>query len=277
MRTLVQPGPVAPDRWVVAGGAPRELRFELRPGMTLHEAVTAPLVAAGFEAGSVAINGGAFSPFRYVRPGPPDGPAHVAYFTAPLAPEGVTQLERAALTFGFADGAPFLHCHAVWVEPDGAVRGGHILPKETVVVAPGLVTAWGLREARIETGFDAETNFTLFGVTGGGTGDALVARVRPNVDICGAVEDIARSAGWREATVRGSVGSLVGVRFADGREVEDYATEVLVRSGAVRDGRAVLDLAVADMAGNVHQGVLARGDNAVLITFDLLLTRGLDA
>lgn len=275
MRTLVQPGPLGFPRVEMAGGAVETLSFPLRTGVTLHEAVTGPLVAAGFQGGTVVIEGGALDPFRYVMPGPPDDASHVAYFTAPRAPVGVTRLERANLTFGWAEGAPFLHCHAVWVEPDGSRRGGHILPRESVVVESGGVSAWGFPDVRVETGFDAETNFTLFGVKGGAVSgaSAVMARVRPNVDVTLAVEEIAAACGWSDAVVRGSLGSLVGASFADGRVVGDLATEVLVRSGRVRAGRAEVDLAVVDMAGGVHEGVLARGGNGVLITFDLVVGR----
>ena len=45
----------------------------------------------------------------------------------------------------------------------------------------------------------------------------------------------------------------------------------MVRRGALRDGVAELEMLVADMQGNVHEGLLVRGDNPVLITFDLML------
>lgn len=274
MRTLVQPGPVAPVRIDARGGEAETLSFALAPGLTLHDAVAGPMAAAGFQGGTVEVRGGVLNPFRYVMPGPPDDQTHVAYFTVPRAPAGDTRLERANLTFGWAEGAPFLHCHAVWIEPDGARRGGHILPRETVLAAPAAAQAWGFRDVRVETGFDAETNFTLFGVAGADRdGRAVAARVKPNLDITEAMEAMARARGWADATVRGSLGSLVGARFADGRVVPDLATEVLVRDGLVRGGVAMLDLAVVDMAGAVHEGRLARGQNAVLITFDLVVER----
>jgi hypothetical protein len=55
--------------------------------------------------------------------------------------------------------------------------------------------------------------------------------------------------------------------------VPDNATEVLVRNGHVRNGRAALDLLVVDGQGHVHEGWLERGENPVCITFDLLMTR----
>jgi hypothetical protein len=85
------------------------------------------------------------------------------------------------------------------------------------------------------------------------------------------VEAIARQHQMPNATIRGTLGSLVGTCFADGRTVADHATEVLVREGVVANGVATLDLLVVDMRGTVHGGILARGKNAVCITADLVL------
>ena len=139
------------------------------------------------------------------------------------------------------------------------------------------VEAWGFDRLRIETSEDAETNFTLFqpsGETVDGA-NAVLARVRPNQDITLAVELVARTHGIDDATIVGSVGSLVGTRFDDGRDVTDHATEVLVTDGVIRDGIATLNVMSVDMAGQVQQGRLARGENPVCITFDLVLMRDL--
>jgi predicted DNA-binding protein with PD1-like motif len=273
MRRLVQPGPVHPSRIVSFRGKPLSLGFVAQPGSTLNEALTAPLVAAGWQSGTLSFAGLAVDPFRYVMPGPADDGSHVAYFSAPRAPVGMSRIERGNATFGWAGGQPFVHCHAAWTEPDGARRGGHILPHETVVASETTVWAWGCADVRSETAFDAETNFTLFQPTGRSWEGArgVVARVRPNEDITSAVEAIARTHGMPDAIIRGSLGSLVGARFTDGRSVTDDATEVLVREGRVQGGLAELDLIVVDMGGRVHEGRLARGENAVLITFDLVL------
>ena len=253
-------------------GIVRELRYTLAPGATLNEAVTAPLVEAGFQAATVSFGGAVLAPFSFVMPGPPDGSAHVAYFTAAVSPPGETRIEQANATFGWADGKPFIHCHAAWTEADGRRRGGHILPAETRVAAAAEVVAWGFTDARIETAPDSETNFTLFQPRGSAAGQAVLARVKPNEDIVAAVERIAAAAGFADATVRGSLGSLIGASFTDGRTLDDIATEVLVRRGTVREGRADLDLLVVDMQGNVHGGRLERGGNPVCITFDVVLT-----
>lgn len=276
MRTLLQPGPEHPDRIDTVRGHARALRYTLPAGLTLNEAVTAPLVAAGFQAAVVRIGSAVLAPFSFVMPGPPDGPAHVAYFTAAVSPPSETVLEQARCTFGFNGDAPMIHCHAAWMEADGRRRGGHILPHETRLAAPAEAVAWGFADARIATAADAETNFTLFQIAaadGPAQGQpAILARVRPNQDILTAIERIAADHGLMDATIQGSLGSLIGARFADGTGVDDYATEVVVERGAVRGGTAELDLLVVDMQGAVHRGRLMRGENPVLITFDLVLT-----
>jgi predicted DNA-binding protein with PD1-like motif len=247
----------------------------LAVGGSLLEAATKPLVDAGWRGGTLSFAGAAFEPFRYVMPGPPDDASHVAYFSAPRAPAGVTRIEQANATFGWHDGKPFLHCHAVWTEADGARRGGHILPAEAIVVAPGMVHAWGFTDIAIETSQDLETNFRLLQPSGASQPDApaVIARVRPNEDVVTAVEAIARAHHIPDATIRGSLGSLIGAQFENGTSVPDDATEVLIRMGRITAGVADIDLLAVDSRGHVHQGRLERGANPVCITFDLVLTR----
>ncbi len=267
IRSLRQPGPVHPNRIDCYPGNVVPLRYTLVPGLTLNEAITVPLVEAGFQSGTVVFRNAALNPFRYVMPGPADDASHVAYFSTPRAPAGTTRIEQANATFGWAEGKPFIHCHAVWVEPDGRRRGGHILPSETIVAAGTDVQAWGFRDVRIETQLDPETNFTLFQPSGAGAGLGCVVRVKPNQDITTALETI----GIRNGVVRGSLGSLIGARFTEGAGVDDHATEVLVREGTIRNGVAALDLLVVDMQGEVHQGCLQRGATPICITVDLFV------
>jgi predicted DNA-binding protein with PD1-like motif len=271
--SLRQPGPVHPTRIDCFRGDVYPLHFDLKPGLTLNEAITSPLIDAGFGCGTVTFRGTELNPFRYVMPGAADDDRHVAYFTAPRTPFGTTRIEQANATFGWADGKPLVHCHAAWTEACGSRRGGHILPLETIVVEPGEATAWGFRDLSLEARFDPETNFTLLQPSGTtrATGAGLVARVKPNEDIVTALETIARRHGIANAVVRGSLGSLIGARFTQGDLVHDHATEVLVREGNIRDGKAALNLLVVDMQGQVHEGWLQRGENPVCITFDIVL------
>jgi len=64
---------------------------------------------------------------------------------------------------------------------------------------------------------------------------------------------------------------LIGASFTHGGHVNDHATEVLVRQGHIKNGKAALDLLVVDMQGHVHEGWLRHGENPVCITFDLIL------
>ena len=273
MRRLLQPGPVHPDRIDSVRAEPVPLRFQLRPGLTLNQALTAALVEAGCQSAALTFQGGGMEPLRYVRPAASPDASHVAWFSATHAPQGKCVIEQANATFGWAGGEPSVHCHAVWLEPDGKRRGGHILPHDSVIADATEVTAWGFTAARIEAIPDNETNFTLFQVSGQSSpaARAVVARIKPNEDILTAIETIARRHGIADGTIRGSLGSLVGACFDGGRQVDDDATEVLVRQGMLSDGRASLDMLVVDMRGHVHEGWLARGGNPVCITFDVVV------
>ena len=275
MRRLVQPGPVHPERIESFEGRSRRLEFSLQAGLTLNEALTRPLVAAGMKSAVIVFEGGVLGPFSYVMPGPPTDDAHIAYFIAPRSPTGETVVEIANATFGWRDGEPFVHCHGAWIEEGVHRRGGHMLPHETSIARSTMVHAWALTDIAIEADPDPETNFPLFHpvpTRAATEGDrTIVARIRPNEDITLAIEAIARRHHMPTAIVRGSLGSLVGAHFDDGGRVTDHATEVLVRSGHVHDGVAVLDMLVVDMQGLVHEGRLVRGDNPVCITFELVL------
>jgi predicted DNA-binding protein with PD1-like motif len=276
MRTLIQPGPTHPERIESYEGRGRRLEFSLQAGASLNDALTQPLLTAGMQCAALVFEGGALGPFSYVMPGPPDGPNHVAYFSAPCSPHGETVVEIANATFGWRDDVPFVHCHGAWIEQGTQRRGGHMLPHETIVARATTVHAWAVSDVVVRAEPDEETNFTLFHPTPNAAvayaGDrTIVARIRPNEDITLAIEAIARRHQMHNAIVRGSLGSLIGARFTNGTNVADHATEVLVRSGHVHNGEAVLDMLVVDMQGHLHEGRLVRCDNPVCITFELVL------
>jgi predicted DNA-binding protein with PD1-like motif len=276
MRFLTQPGPVAAERIESFACDGREMSFRLQPGLSLNEALTRPLVAARMQSAALRFESSVLAPFVYVVPAQPRDELHVAYFSEPRTP-GESLVEIATATFGWRDGAPFVHCHGAWTEPGGRRGGGHMMPQETFVHTATEVRAWAFADLRIAAEPDPETNFTLFHplASGRAGGRFVVARIRPNEDICAALEEICLRHGIREAAVRGSLGSLVGARFADGGAVQDHATEVLVRDGWVRadagELRAALNMLVVDMQGTVHEGWLMRGENPVCITFELVL------
>lgn len=277
VRHLKQPGPPAPERVESAVGRCATLDFTLEPGRTLHAAVTTPLLAAGFNAAQVEMSGGAFGPFTYVMPAAAHDDAHAAWYSAPVTPAGESRIEAGCITFGRKEGAPLLHCHAVWREADGSRHGGHVMPQDTVVAAPVTARAYGTADVATLATFDPETRFILFAPRALRAPEAgpriAFARVRPNTDIGAALVELCRRHGFAAGRVRGSVGSLIGARFADGSSVADHATELFVRDGRIAPDRqghlaATLDIALVGLSGVLAEGRIA-GDHPVCITFEL--------
>ncbi|MGO4448336.1 DUF296 domain-containing protein [Phyllobacterium sp. TAF24] len=279
-RRLHQPGPAEVERFESFAGIGRTFSFDLEPGLSINEAITRPLVAANMRAAALVIEGGAFAPFHYLMPALSTDNLHAAWYSDTFSPAGETRLERGNVTFGERDGAPFIHCHATWIEPDGRRCAGHILPHETIISQPIRTTVWGVEEIRMVSEPDAETAFTIFHpvpfkqpssiATGPRT---IIARVRPNEDIIDAVEAICRKHGFAGAHFRGGVGSLIGARYLDGTRVDDIATEVFITGGFISaDSSATrLEITMVDTRGSITSGTLVRGDNPVCITFELCL------
>ena len=147
------------------------------------------------------MQGGALGPFAYVMPALSKTGANAAFYSDTFRPAGITRLQTGAMTLGQRDGAPFFHCHALWVEADGRAGGGHILPEETVVAEPFAVEAFGIDGAMFVAEPDPETNFKLFGPVAGATAAAettsraFALRLRPNQDFAGALETFCRERG----------------------------------------------------------------------------------
>lgn len=284
MRRIQQPGPETPGRiqWAECHG----LRFPLtmQPGLTLLEAVRRGFAAAGFVSGTVKLDGLSLSPFAYVMPALSQTPEHAAFYSDTFRPVGVARIEVGAMTFGLRDGAPFFHAHALWIEGDGRRSGGHILPDETMVAEAITLEAVGLDGAAFLGEVDPETHFKLFGPRPaeplGATreGRFFAMRVKPNIDFCGALEDFCAERGIGRATIHGGVGSTIGARFEEGGIVENFATEVAITGGAIVDDgggpEAQIDVALVDYTGAMAAGRYRRGDNPVLMTFELVLEVG---
>jgi predicted DNA-binding protein with PD1-like motif len=282
MRSIVQPGPPAPERiqWVAARG--RAFSFTLQAGVPLLEAARRGFVASGFAGGALRWKGGALGPFAYVMPALSKTGENAAFYSDSFRPAGITRLKLATMTLGARDGAAFFHCHGLWTEAGGRINGGHILPEETVVAEPFAVEAFGIDGAAFTAEPDPETNFKLFGpvpsMAAGveTTSRAFALRLRPNQDFAGALEAFCGERGIMRARLHGGVGSTIGARFTDGRIVEPFATELAVSSGTIVAGaggalEAELDIALVDYLGGIAEGRLTRGDNPVLMTMELVL------
>ncbi len=280
-RRIAQPGPALEPR-VIAVPARATLReFSLAPGDILLDALHHAL---GDCSGAVLhLQGGAFGPFHYVMPALCATSEHAAFYSPVFTPEGATTIEAARITYGLRDGAPWLHCHGFWVEPDGRRNGGHVIPDLTRVAEAINVCAWTLDGAAFVARHDPETNFTLLApeptATPAGSPNAYAIRLRPNQDICGALEDFCTAHGIASATIGGGVASIIGAVFDDGRVCTPFATEIFIQHGTIARNasgqmEAALDIGLVNYQGDLTQGRLQRGANPVLMTVELvLLTR----
>ncbi len=282
MRAILHPGLVSAQRVQVLPAYARVLSVLLKPGLSLLDAVTQAL-PAGATSAVLRLHGGALFPLAYAMPALSTTPEHAVYFSPRLEASGLCQLETASITYGQRDGQPWLHCHAVWTEPGGTRRCGHVLPDQAMVCAPIEASACLLDGAQFHVAPDGETHFSLFQPVAiaalqleGVARNSLVVQLRPNVDVCNAIEAICREHGIVKATIAGGVGSTVGAAFDDGSVVEPFVTEVLIRSGRVTTDdtgqlRADIDVSLVDYLGGMAQGRLLRGANPVLVTFELVL------
>lgn len=282
-RTVRHPGQPDPVRIVSLEAPALRHSFTLQAGRSLRDAMSIPLSEVGLDGGTVRFENLRVGPLHFLMPALAVDDQHAAFYSDPHSMEEGTLIEYAVATYGRKDGEAFVHCHAVWRGRDGERQGGHLMMDKTIVAESGQAQAWGVHDATMATKYDPETNFTLFHPTR--LGDAapaaaagkrvVLARIRPDEDLTMAVEDACRSHGIANAIIRGSVGSIIGADFEDGRVLEDRATEILVRSGEVKDGphglRARLEIGLINPQGQVCEGVLARGRNPVLICFELVL------
>ncbi len=274
-RTIVHPGPTAPERFAAAPCRVEKRKITLNPGQSMNDVAASALKDIGYSGGYIRIRNARVNPLRYVIPAAsPDG-AHAAWYSDTYAPDGVAVIEDAGLVVGQRDGAPFFHCHGIWRTADGQRRMGHLLPLESQLAEPAEVEAWGISGAVFDVRDDPETNFRLFmpvpmqgGTISGVRG--FICRVRPNEEIGEVIETLCRRHNLRNATVHG-VGSVVGAVFEDAPEVTSFATEVLITRGEVRDGQCRLRIAIVDIDGAIAEGTLSPAANPVCVTFEIVV------
>lgn len=273
--TLAHPGPRHPVRREVVQTPLTPVGGQLQPGETVMAGVARIFAEAGCRAGVVTLDGGTCAPFHYVLPALSHDHEHAAWYSSTLAPEAGARFVAATATFGERDGAVFLHCHGLWDVGEGRPRMGHVLPFDSIVVEPVTVRGHGSLSAIWQSVLDIETNFTLFSAQGDGCrGDGVYLRLRPDEDVCTAVEQTCVEFGIEKARIHG-LGSIYMPVFEDGRQVRCIATEVAIQEGVVVAGphgvRALVDAAVVDVDGEVYTGRLKKGQNPVGVTFELLV------
>ena len=288
MRPIQHPGPAAARRLDVVPARITRCAVTLAAGQPLLAAVAQALAPHGTRSAVLTLHGGRLWPLAFVLPALAKTTEHAVYFSDRFEADGPVTLGFAAVTFGQHNDRPWLHCHALWTAADGTRHCGHLLPDEAMLATPMAATAWLLDGAEFQVVTDVETRFSLFKPVAcaaatplphpalAAARPALALRLAPNEDVCTALETACRAHGIRQATVCGGVGSTVGAVFDDGRVVQPFVTELLVQRGRVHTGAdgapvAEIDVSLVDHTGGLADGRLARGQNPVLVTFELVL------
>jgi len=293
MRSIQHPGQPDVQRLAAQSVETQAFDLELPAGLSLLETVAQAMAALNTSSAAFRLSGGGFESFSYVMPALSKTPAHAVYFSDTYSVDGPVRLESACVTFGRRDGQPWLHSHAIWIEASGRRHCGHLLPDEIKVSMPIRAQGVACQGATFTVCPDLETNFSLFvplqtqratlglpnqlaPALSDTPAQAYAIRVSPNVDICTTLEQFCNEHRIKHARIQGGVGSTVGAVFDDGRVVEPFVTELLIRQGDINTGadgqvRAALDVSVVDYKGGVSEGRLARGQNPVLVTFELVL------
>lgn len=263
------------------------IRGELPRGEVLVDALWALLQPTGCLAGSAEISWGTLGHLPYVYPALATSGCRAATFSETCHSVGESLLLGGAVTIGRRHGARFAHTHATWLDRNGKLLGGHLLPSAQIGNVPVQVTLRAQHAVELLSDDDPETQMPTFtphprsdaaSCEHDGVRRAVMSRVRPGVDLHDAVERVCNRADWRNAVVRASLGSVVGARIVQGdkilTEVDGPATECTQLVGtAHRIGTPDADVhlagTVVDLRGRVHQGTLLRGHNPVAVTFEL--------
>ena len=280
-RRIVHPGPITPERFHAIGCHAYPVTLTVRSGICANEAIADAFAALGFEGGYVRLKNVPMKRLHYVMPAAAPDDAHAAWYSETFSmPEGT--IIDAGLHMGRRDGAPFLHCHGSWKSANSIVSMGHLLPFETEFAVETPLQALALDGAILDVQKDEETNFPLFTPVAQQHNQkasglrAVLCTVRPNTDICTALEAAATRFGLQEAEVNG-IGSLIGVDYEDGTSLSAYASEILISNGRIGPAdaggqQALLDIAMVDLTKHISGGRLVRGKNPVCVTFEVLLT-----
>lgn len=165
MRTLVQPGaPLQPRRLLEWAAPARDLRVQLSGGQDLLRGLVAALARREVAQAAVQVIAAEIARMAYLTGAEDPSGQRVATYGPPTWLEGpVTLLGANGILGPGPDGDALLHCHAVVVDADGRLHGGHLPPGDCRLGAGGAVAlATPLRGAAFAARYDSETNYPLF-------------------------------------------------------------------------------------------------------------------
>ena len=280
---LVHPGPVADHRLESVSSAVLVKRASLPPGSRLVDAIDGELAELGVDSAQVEILGGPLARVSYCVPALCTDGSRAAWYSDTIEATAPATIVAGSATVGRREGERFMHCHAAWYDAYGSLRGGHLWPDTVVGTTPVEVVIRGFASCELRSKQDDETLMPVFTPSAGdgsstGSARAVMTRVRPGVEIHDAVREVMSRNGFRRASVRGSLGSLVGAtlrRDDDIAVAPGPATEVTMSGHVVCEGGRLVEVHlptfVVDRYGKVHMGELVEDGNLVAVTFELLL------
>ena len=165
MRTMTHPGPRQEPRILAATGSTGQDSIATLPeGSDLLTGLRDLAQSAGAQGAAVELLGGALGDLHYFTGGPdPTGQRLATYGEPTHLKAPVTLISGNAIIGLDAAGQPLVHAHAVMVDREGAVHGGH-LPPGGCTVGPGGVRALIVSHdpAVFVVRDDPETNYAIF-------------------------------------------------------------------------------------------------------------------
>jgi predicted DNA-binding protein with PD1-like motif len=173
LRSIKQPGrPARPRILSVPARSAGEWRVVIPEGADLLGGLIAALRRAGVVSAAVSLAGGRFRRMQYLTGQPCNDGTRVATYGAPTVLEGPVGLISGNAFLGLdQNGLPIVHCHAVMIDREGRVHGGHLPPGACIVGAGGVIAhVAAIADAALSVRHDDETNFPVFHPT---TLDAL--------------------------------------------------------------------------------------------------------
>lgn len=165
VRTIRQPGtPQRPRLLSLKATNGGELRVVVGEGQDLLHGLTQALRRQGIVSAAVALVGGRFQRMQYLTGQPCNDGKRVATYGAPTVLDGPVGLISGNAFLGLDQaGLPIMHCHAVMVDRDGRVHGGHLPPGQCFVGRGGILAhAAAIDDAALAVRQDTETNFPVF-------------------------------------------------------------------------------------------------------------------
>lgn len=283
---MIHPGPTFSQRIVVAPTRLKETGpVHLSGPMSLRDAIAGLATALRFSSGVGTIEGLVLQRTRFTTGGPArEGKA--ANYTW-IRDFGTSRILKGNFTFGTdVNGGPMVHCHAlIESEELDHLNGGHLFPADCIVAeAGGTVTLHGLPDLQLVQKQDPETLHNVFEIADHWPGPtearAAFVRVRPNEDAITALCTAVRLAGWHQAEVLPSLGSLNKPALLNGGATPDQLADIGMEAcfnggmvGAMPVNHCSLSGWLADADGTVREGDLVPAAAPVCVTIEAVLKR----